>query len=132
MEMFEPESFDDFGDMVSSLRFGRAFVVKAPSERDLRRRLVDFLSGAAAASDAEFERVSSDMYALTWGNDPEALRDIVDQLLAQEASQNSDMTKPLDVEVDGPVNGRIKADVNGSLASERSAFGRPVVARPSR
>ncbi len=127
MEMFEPESFDDFGDMVSSLRFGRAFMVKAPPERDLRRRLVDFLSGAAAASDAEFERVSSDMYALTWGNDPEALRDIVDQLLAQEASQNSDMSKPLDVEGESLVNGQVKAAVNGSPPSKHSAFGRPVV-----
>jgi len=132
MELFEPESFDDFGDMVSSLRFGRAFMVKAPPERVLRRRLVDFLSGAAAASDAEFERVSSDMYALTWGNDPEALRDIVEQLLSQEASQNSDMSRPLDVEVESPVNGQVKAEVNGSATGEHSAFGRPVVARPSR
>ncbi len=105
--MFEPTSFDDFGEMVSSLKFSRAFMVKAPADKALRRRLIDFLSGAAAASDADFERVSSDMYAITWGNDPTALRDMVDQLLAHE-----------------------RADVNGDHppveTGERSAFGRPL------
>ncbi len=90
--MFEPETFDDFGEMVASLRFGRAFVVKAPPDKMLRRRLVDFLSGAAAASDAEFERVSTDMYALTWGNDPTALREIVDSITRASGDESSDPT----------------------------------------
>ncbi len=102
--MFEPHTFDDFGEMVASLRFGRAFVVKAPADRALRRRLVDFLSGAAAASDAEFERVSTDVYALTWGNDPTALREIVDGIT------------------------RASGD-NSSRLSSRSMFSRPVVAK---
>ena len=104
--MFEPTSFDDFGEMVSSLKFSRAFMVKAPADKVLRRRLVDFLSGAAAASDADFERVSSDMYAITWGSDPTALREMVDQLLVNE-----------------------RVDVTGDdvqPAAERSAFGRPL------
>lgn len=105
--MFEPSSFDDFGEMVSSLRFGRAFMVKAPVDKALRRRLIDFLAGAAAASDAEFERISADMYALTWGNDPEALREMVEQLLAAEKVDTSDP---------GPV-----------LGGDVSPFGRPVV-----
>lgn len=107
--MFEPSSFDDFGEMVSSLRFGRAFMVKAPEDRALRRRLVDFLAGAAAASDADFERISADMYALTWGNDPEALRDMVDRLLEAEKAETADP---------GPVLGG---------GDQTSPFGRPVV-----
>lgn len=101
--MFEPETFEDFGEMVTSLRFGRAFVVKAPADKVLRRRLIDFLSGAAAASDADFERVSTDMYALTWGNDPTGLREIVENITRSAQAE------------DQP---------HGS--DGRSAFGRPV------
>lgn len=101
--MFEPETFDDFGEMVSCLRFGKAFVVKAPPDKALRRRLIDFLSGAAAASDADFERVSTDMYALTWGNDPTGLREIVEKI-TQAAESDAHADRP-----------------------GRSAFGRPVV-----
>lgn len=49
------------------------------------------------------------MYALTWGNDPEALRDMVDRLLEAEKAETADP---------GPVLGG---------GDETSPFGRPVV-----
>ena len=86
-----------------------------PSPKTSTRRrpgyfVLNLSNSAAAASDADFERISADMYALTWGNDPEALRDMVDRLLEAEKAETADP---------GPVL--------GGGGDETSPFGRPVV-----
>ena len=64
--LVKPEKFEDASNIANHLRDKRTVVLNLESaNKDVARRLVDFLSGAAYVQDGNLKRVSSDTFLIT-------------------------------------------------------------------
>lgn len=80
--LVRPEKFDDASEIADHLRDKRTVVLNLEStEKDVARRLVDFLSGVAYAQEGKIKKVAVSTYIITPYNvDIIGDRDLLDEL----------------------------------------------------
>ena len=78
--LVKPERFDNVSDIAEHLREKRAVVLNLEStNKDVARRLVDFLSGCAYALDGKIKKVAISTYIITPYN-VDIMGDLVEEL----------------------------------------------------
>jgi cell division inhibitor SepF len=78
--LVKPERFDNAPEIADHLREKRTVVLNLESaNKDIARRLVDFLSGVAYAQDGKIKRVANSTYIITPYN-VDILGDLIDEL----------------------------------------------------
>lgn len=78
--LVKPEKFDDASSIANHLRDKRTVVLNLESaNKDIARRLVDFLSGVAYALEGKIKKVAVSTYIITPYN-VEILGDLIDEL----------------------------------------------------
>ena len=78
--LVKPESFDNVSDIAEHLRAKHAVVLNLEqTNKDVARRLVDFLSGCAYALDGKIKKVAISTYIITPYN-VDILGDLIDEL----------------------------------------------------
>ena len=78
--MVKPDRFDTVSEIADHLRDKKAVVLNLEStNKDVARRLVDFLSGVAYALDGKIKKVAISTYILTPFN-VEIIGDLVEEL----------------------------------------------------
>ena len=78
--LVKPESFDNVSDIAERLRAKHAVVLNLEqTNKDVARRLVDFLSGCAYALDGKIKKVAISTYIITPYN-VDIVGDLIDEL----------------------------------------------------
>ena len=78
--LVKPERFEEAATIADNLNEKRTIVLNLEStNRDVARRLLDFLSGAAYASDGQIKRVANSTYIITPYN-VDVMGDLIDEL----------------------------------------------------
>ncbi len=78
--LVKPERFDNAPEIADHLRDKRTVVLNLESaNKEIARRLVDFLSGVAYAQDGKIKRVANSTYIITPYN-VDILGDLIDEL----------------------------------------------------
>ena len=78
--LVSPIRFEDVSDIAEQLRDKRAVVLNLEScEKDIARRLVDFLSGCAYALDGKIKKIAISTYLITPYN-VDIVGDVIDEL----------------------------------------------------
>ena len=78
--LIRPERFETAAEIVDQLRGKRAVVINLETTpKDVTRRLVDFLSGAAYAMDGKVKKVAANTYVITPPN-VDLVGDLMDEL----------------------------------------------------
>ena len=78
--LVKPDRFDNVSDIAEHLRDKRAVVLNLEStNKDVARRLVDFLSGCAYALDGKIKKVAISTYIITPYN-VDIMGDLIDEL----------------------------------------------------
>lgn len=78
--LVKPESFDNVSDIAEHLRAKHAVVLNLEqTNKDVARRLVDFLSGCAYALDGKIKKVAISTYIITPYN-VDIVGDLIDEL----------------------------------------------------
>jgi len=78
--LVKPERFDNAADIADHLRDKRTVVLNLEStNKDIARRLLDFLSGVAYANEGKIKKVANATYIITPFN-VEILGDLIDEL----------------------------------------------------
>ena len=78
--LVRPERFETAAEIVDQLRGKRAVVINLETTpKDVTRRLVDFLSGAAYAMDGKVKKVAANTYVITPPN-VDLVGDLMDEL----------------------------------------------------
>jgi cell division inhibitor SepF len=78
--LVKPERFDNAPEIADHLREKRTVVLNLESaNKEIARRLVDFLSGVAYAQDGKIKRVANSTYIITPYN-VDILGDLIDEL----------------------------------------------------
>jgi cell division inhibitor SepF len=78
--LVKPERFENAAEIADHLREKRTVVLNLEStNRDIARRLIDFLSGVAYANEGKIKKVANSTYIITPFN-VEILGDIIDEL----------------------------------------------------
>ncbi len=78
--LVKPERFDNAAEIADNLREKRTVVLNLEStQKDVARRLLDFLSGVAYANDGKIKKVANATYIITPFN-VEILGDLIDEL----------------------------------------------------
>ncbi|MDR1157647.1 MAG: cell division protein SepF [Oscillospiraceae bacterium] len=78
--LVKPERFDNAPEIADHLRETRTVVLNLESaNKEIARRLVDFLSGVAYARDGKIKRVANSTYIIT-PNNVDILGDLIDEL----------------------------------------------------
>ena len=78
--LVKPERFENASEIADHLREKRTVVLNLEStNKDIARRLIDFLSGVAYAGDGKIKKVSANTYIITpYSVDP--MGDLIDEL----------------------------------------------------
>ena len=80
MVLVKPERFDDASSIADHLNDKRTVVLNLEStNKDVSRRLIDFLSGVAYANNGQIKRVANSTYIITPYN-VDILGDLIDEL----------------------------------------------------
>lgn len=78
--LVKPEKFDEAAAIANNLNEKRTVVLNLEStNRDIARRLLDFLSGVAYASNGQIKRVANSTYIITPYN-VDVMGDLIDEL----------------------------------------------------
>ena len=78
--VMQPESFDDARDIANHLKNKKPVVMNLEFvEKDIARRIVDFLSGAVYAVDGNIQKVSNGIFIITPYN-VDFMGDLLDEL----------------------------------------------------
>ena len=78
--LVKPERFDDVKAIADHLNAGKTVVLNLEStNRDIARRLLDFLSGVAYANNGQIKRVANSTYIITPYN-VDVMGDLIDEL----------------------------------------------------
>ena len=78
--LVKPERFDNVSEIAEHLRERRAVVLNLEStNKDVARRLVDFLSGCAYALDGKIKKVAANTYIIT-PYSVDIMGDLIDEL----------------------------------------------------
>ncbi|MDR1117059.1 MAG: cell division protein SepF [Oscillospiraceae bacterium] len=78
--LVKPERFDNAAEIADHLREKRTVVLNLEStNKDVARRLIDFLSGVAYANEGKIKKVANSTYIITPFN-VEILGDLIDEL----------------------------------------------------
>lgn len=78
--LVKPERFENAAEIADHLREKRTVVLNLEStNKDIARRLIDFLSGVAYANEGKIKKVANSTYIITPFN-VEILGDIIDEL----------------------------------------------------
>ena len=78
--LIKPERFETAAEIADHLRSKRAVLINfETTPKDVTRRLVDFLSGAAYALDSKIKKVAANTYVITPPN-VDLLGDLMDEL----------------------------------------------------
>ena len=78
--LVKPEKFDDASSIANHLRDKRTVVLNLESaNKDIARRLVDFLSGVAYALEGKIKKVAVSTYIITPYN-VDIIGDLIDEL----------------------------------------------------
>ena len=78
--LLKPERFDTAAEIVDHLRSKRAVLINLETTpKDVTRRLVDFLSGAAYALDGKIKKIAANTYIITPPN-VDLVGDLMDEL----------------------------------------------------
>ena len=78
--LVKPERFETAAEIADQLRSKRAVLINLETTpKDVTRRLVDFLSGAAYALDSKIKKVAANTYVITPPN-VDLLGDLMDEL----------------------------------------------------
>lgn len=76
----KPERFEDAKDIADNLNEKRTVVLNLESaNRDVARRLIDFLSGVAYANEGQLKRVANSTFIITPYN-VDVMGDLLDEL----------------------------------------------------
>ncbi len=78
--LVKPEKFENASDIADHLREGRTVVMNLEStNKDIARRLIDFLSGVAYALEGKIKKISAATYIITPFN-VDIIGDLIDEL----------------------------------------------------
>ncbi len=78
--LVKPEKFENASDIADHLREKRTVVLNLEStNKDIARRLIDFLSGVAYAQEGKIKKISADTYIITPYN-VDIIGDLIDEL----------------------------------------------------
>ncbi len=78
--LFKPERYEDVAEVAAHLRSGHSVVLNLETtDRDIARRVLDFLSGVAYALDGDLKMVSTNTYIIT-PNGVAIQGDLIDEL----------------------------------------------------
>lgn len=86
LKVVRPEHFEDVSTIADHLLSGRTVVLNLEAaNKDVARRLIDFLSGVAYSIDGQMKRVANNTYIITPNN-----VDVTDTALRGESSADED------------------------------------------